>query len=114
MAIVFPATLTQPPIPDGTVIRMYNRGAATGLTPAGAGAPLESQTMTSGTCTFSTPVDGQVYAFAVVAGVPYNLNRWLLKSNATTSQANAHLTTTGATPETRRTAMKAAASIVQT
>jgi hypothetical protein len=112
MAIVFPATVTQPNIPNGTVVGMYPRGAATGPAPAaGMPAPLESQTMTAGTCTFSTPVDGQVYAFAVVAT---GLNRWVLKSNPTTSQTNATASTTGATPETRRTAMKANASIVQT
>lgn len=111
MALTLNATATQPPIPDGTVCRLYNQGAASGPVLTGNPPPLESATMTAGTCSFATAVDGQVYAVAVVAT---GLNRWVLKSNPTTNQTTANARTTGATPETRRAALKAASSIVQT
>jgi hypothetical protein len=111
MAIAFTANKVGPRIvADTTVIRMHNRGVAT-LDPAVAVAlaPLEQQTLTAGAATFATPVDGQQYAFTWAGA-----NGFVIVGAQTASQTAAKANSTGATPETRRTAMKAAASIVQT
>jgi hypothetical protein len=117
MAIAFTNNKVGPHIvADTTVVKMFSR-ACHAMDPAvlATMTPLESQTMTTGACSFATAVDGIKYLFVIGTGATA---RTVILGIATANELAANATGTGANPQTRATARKAntvgSGQIVQT